>query len=189
MDVCLLCLYVVLSCVGRGLCDGLITRPEESYRVSNCVSLRNLKWGGQGPIWAVAPLVGWILSYWFKSPRNYSFFPCFSAVLAEPCFSSDEGRPIAKTLPTQASTTQKDKDKHPCLEHDSNLRSQYPSGQDSRPRPRDHSDRPRIITYPKIIRNSCSMYILLSYLSGSPVIMAWRVQNFRMEETASRYGG
>jgi hypothetical protein len=22
----------MLSCVGRGLCDGLITRPEESYR-------------------------------------------------------------------------------------------------------------------------------------------------------------
>jgi hypothetical protein len=43
------CLYVVLSCVGRGLCDGLITRPEESYRVHNCVWLRNLK-GGQGPI-------------------------------------------------------------------------------------------------------------------------------------------
>jgi hypothetical protein len=38
MDVCLLCLYVVLSCVGRGLCYGLITRPEESYHVSNvCV--------------------------------------------------------------------------------------------------------------------------------------------------------
>jgi hypothetical protein len=33
MDVCLLCLYVVLSCVGRGLCDGLVTRPEESYRM------------------------------------------------------------------------------------------------------------------------------------------------------------
>jgi hypothetical protein len=31
------CLYVVLSCVCRGLCDGLITRPEESYRVSVCV--------------------------------------------------------------------------------------------------------------------------------------------------------
>jgi hypothetical protein len=29
-------LSVVLSCVGRGLCDGLITRPEESYRVSVC---------------------------------------------------------------------------------------------------------------------------------------------------------
>jgi hypothetical protein len=34
MDVCLLCLYVVLSCVDRDLCYGLITRPEESYRVS-----------------------------------------------------------------------------------------------------------------------------------------------------------
>jgi hypothetical protein len=37
MDVCLLCLNFVLSCVGRGLCDGLIARPEESYLVSNCV--------------------------------------------------------------------------------------------------------------------------------------------------------
>jgi hypothetical protein len=42
MDVCPLCLYVVLSCAGRGLCDGLITRPEEPYRASNCVWLRNL---------------------------------------------------------------------------------------------------------------------------------------------------
>jgi hypothetical protein len=31
------CLYVVLSCVGRGLCDGLITCPEESCHVSLCV--------------------------------------------------------------------------------------------------------------------------------------------------------
>jgi hypothetical protein len=37
MDICLLCLYVALSCVGRGLCDGLITHPEESYSVSVCV--------------------------------------------------------------------------------------------------------------------------------------------------------
>jgi hypothetical protein len=35
MSVRLLCLYVVLSCVGRGPCDGLITRPEESCLVSN----------------------------------------------------------------------------------------------------------------------------------------------------------
>jgi hypothetical protein len=28
MNVCLLCLYVLLPCVGRGLCDGLITRLE-----------------------------------------------------------------------------------------------------------------------------------------------------------------
>jgi hypothetical protein len=53
----LLCSYVVLSCVGRGLWDVLITRPEESYRVSKSVLLRNLK-VGQGPIWAVAPLDG-----------------------------------------------------------------------------------------------------------------------------------
>jgi hypothetical protein len=55
VDVFLLCLYVVLSCVGRGLCDGLITRPEESYRMSNGMWLRNLTRGGQGPVWAVAP--------------------------------------------------------------------------------------------------------------------------------------
>jgi hypothetical protein len=48
-------LYVVLFCVGRGLCDGLITRPEMSYCLSNCVWLRNLKRGDQGPMWSVAP--------------------------------------------------------------------------------------------------------------------------------------
>jgi hypothetical protein len=37
MDVLVLCLYAVLSCVDRGLCDVLITRLEESYRVSNCM--------------------------------------------------------------------------------------------------------------------------------------------------------
>jgi hypothetical protein len=29
------CVYVVLSCVDRGLCDGLITVPEKSCRASN----------------------------------------------------------------------------------------------------------------------------------------------------------
>jgi hypothetical protein len=52
----------MLSCVGRGLCDELITSPEESYRVSNSVWLRNLK-GGQGPIWAVEPLDASIVVY------------------------------------------------------------------------------------------------------------------------------
>jgi hypothetical protein len=42
MDVCLLCLYVVLSCVGRGLCNGFFARPEESNRASNYIQLRNL---------------------------------------------------------------------------------------------------------------------------------------------------
>jgi hypothetical protein len=53
------CVYM-LSCVGRGLCNGLITRPEESYRVSNSAWLRNLKVRTQGPIWAVEPLDGWM---------------------------------------------------------------------------------------------------------------------------------
>jgi len=35
--VFILCSYVVLSYVGKGLCDGLITRPEEFYHVSNSV--------------------------------------------------------------------------------------------------------------------------------------------------------
>jgi hypothetical protein len=51
MDVCLLCLYVVLSCVGRGLCDDLITRPAESYRVScMCVITETPK---RGPMFQV----------------------------------------------------------------------------------------------------------------------------------------
>jgi hypothetical protein len=37
MGDCLVFIYIVLSCIGRGLCDGLITRPEESYRASNCM--------------------------------------------------------------------------------------------------------------------------------------------------------
>jgi hypothetical protein len=31
------CLYGALSCVGRGLCDELITRPKESYHVSDMI--------------------------------------------------------------------------------------------------------------------------------------------------------
>jgi len=30
-----LCLYVVLSCVGRGLCEELILHPKESYPMSD----------------------------------------------------------------------------------------------------------------------------------------------------------
>jgi hypothetical protein len=54
MSVC--CECCVLS--GRDLCDELITRPEESYRLW-CVwvwSWSVVKWGGLGPQRAVAPL-------------------------------------------------------------------------------------------------------------------------------------
>jgi hypothetical protein len=44
------CLSVVLSCVGRGLCHRLITRPDESNRVSVCVRSRHPEKGGQRSI-------------------------------------------------------------------------------------------------------------------------------------------
>jgi hypothetical protein len=51
------CKCCVMS--GRGLCDGLITRPEESYRmwcVSNvCDHETSTKRGGPGPYRAVQP--------------------------------------------------------------------------------------------------------------------------------------
>jgi hypothetical protein len=49
LDVCLLWLYVVLSCVVRGLIDGPITRPE-SYRVSCMCDHRNPE---RGPMFQV----------------------------------------------------------------------------------------------------------------------------------------
>jgi hypothetical protein len=55
MDVCLLWVCVLS---GRGLCVGLIPRPEESYRLW-CVSQCDREapiWGGPGRLWAVAPL-------------------------------------------------------------------------------------------------------------------------------------
>jgi hypothetical protein len=40
------CLVFLVCCVGKGLCGGLITRSEETYRVcegvSNCLWSRNL---------------------------------------------------------------------------------------------------------------------------------------------------
>jgi hypothetical protein len=43
-----LCLYVVLSCVGRGIIEGPITRPKESYRVSRYITKQPVR-EGQGP--------------------------------------------------------------------------------------------------------------------------------------------
>jgi hypothetical protein len=31
------CFFVVVCCVGSGLCDELITHPDKSYRVCMCV--------------------------------------------------------------------------------------------------------------------------------------------------------
>jgi len=50
------CKCCVLS--GRGLCDELIARPEESYRlwcVVVCVIYKPQEWGGHDPRWVAAP--------------------------------------------------------------------------------------------------------------------------------------
>jgi hypothetical protein len=61
--VCLSSLYVVLSCVGRGLCDGLVTSSEESCRASNCVRLRDLNTEeDKAQVCAEAPMVNKINS-------------------------------------------------------------------------------------------------------------------------------
>jgi hypothetical protein len=72
MFVCLLWVLCVLS--GRGLCDGLITRPEESYRLW-CVVVCDIEirvWGGPGPLGAVMPNKNHFTTYSSTSlsPRN-----------------------------------------------------------------------------------------------------------------------
>jgi hypothetical protein len=67
------CLSVVLSCVGRGLCDGLITRPEESYRVSKYMcDHRNPE---RGPLFHVGnkrKVNEWI---YMLRKRYYQYYP------------------------------------------------------------------------------------------------------------------
>jgi hypothetical protein len=48
------CVYM-LSCAGRGLCDGLISCLEESYRVSVCVcDQETRKREAKGPSWTIS---------------------------------------------------------------------------------------------------------------------------------------
>jgi hypothetical protein len=70
MDVRLLCLYVVLSCVGRGLCDGLITRPEESYHVSVCVWSEKPRKGPHVPVGNRRKMNEW----WMKRPNSQNVY-------------------------------------------------------------------------------------------------------------------
>jgi hypothetical protein len=59
------------------------------------------------------------------------FGAVFSSVVRTPWPGWGGGyRLVTRSLLTQDSTTQKDEDKHPCLERDSNPRIQYPSDQD-----------------------------------------------------------
>jgi hypothetical protein len=74
----------VLSCVGRGLCDGLITRPEESYRVSVCVWSRNPEKGGQRSVldykrlWGKSKLSTWEFCQSCSYNRKQTFLVAIS---------------------------------------------------------------------------------------------------------------
>jgi hypothetical protein len=71
MDVCLLCLCFVLSCVGRGLYDELITRPEESYRVSVCVITETPKRGPMFQLGTYRKMNEWVA----KNMRTHKNLP------------------------------------------------------------------------------------------------------------------
>jgi hypothetical protein len=60
------CLSLVLSCVGRGLCDGLITRPEEFYRVSLYVWSQKPRKGPYAPVGNYRKMSEW-MTCWTES--------------------------------------------------------------------------------------------------------------------------
>jgi hypothetical protein len=67
MDVYLLRLYVVF-CVGRGLCDGLITRSDESYRVSLYAWSQKPRKGPCVP--SCEPAGKWMMMIWRNIPED-----------------------------------------------------------------------------------------------------------------------
>ena len=77
MDVC--CEYCVLP--GRILCDGTITRLEESYRLW-CVVVCDLEnpqeWGGHSPHWAATPQEKNLGCEYFLTKSTYEFRQFFS---------------------------------------------------------------------------------------------------------------
>jgi hypothetical protein len=78
MDVCLLCLYVVLSCVCRGLCDGLIPRPEDSYRVFVCVMTETPK-GALCSSWEATGMMGMNTDIKIRCVHYDESFSCFKS--------------------------------------------------------------------------------------------------------------
>jgi hypothetical protein len=87
MDVFLLCLYVVLSCVGRGLCDGLITRPGEFYRVSDC--MRDRRNPERGPMFQLGTyrkneLILLLIKLHIKSGESRALYSVIRIILIIP---------------------------------------------------------------------------------------------------------
>jgi hypothetical protein len=68
---------------GRGLCDGLITHPEESYRMccSLCVILKPREWGGPGPLGdCCAKKENYGKGFWSKCEHHGIFISCCTTV-------------------------------------------------------------------------------------------------------------
>jgi hypothetical protein len=73
---------------------------------------------------------------WPISIQNYLWtYESVRHLVPTPCAGD---QPDARSLPVQDSKTQKDKDKHLCLQRDSNPRPLYPRSQDRRLSPRGH---------------------------------------------------
>ena len=97
-------LVVIVCCVGIGLCDGLIARSEEAYRV--CVSnLRHLG-GGLGPICVVAPKQQKIVNYSLRyskltvtKQRNTLHKYSGPSVIRTPCGPNNFGQTMAQYSP------------------------------------------------------------------------------------------
>jgi hypothetical protein len=83
-------------------------------------------------------------------------------------------RPVAKaTTYTQDNTTQKDEDKHPCLKRDSHPRSQRPSDQGLRLRPRDHWDQRFPLHTPKLYITYTSILLCCLIQLCFKVVLQW----------------
>jgi hypothetical protein len=71
-----LCLYVLLSCVGSGFCDQLITLPKESYHVSNNIIETKKRRPWPDPGWSAT-----------EEKRNEKYMHNFSRKTSSKCIS------------------------------------------------------------------------------------------------------
>jgi hypothetical protein len=125
MSVC--CECCVLS--GRGLCDGLVTRPEESYRMW-CVwvwSWSLEKWGGLGPpkgFWAIEKkIMARLIFNWYHRTCDFIYEVSHKPISLKPgstvctCWGHMMFNTICQAVPTTTSTvkgshTHLNEDKH-----------------------------------------------------------------------------
>jgi hypothetical protein len=96
--------------------------------------------------------------------------------LLNPVYRRMDGiRPVARPLPTHQSLTQKDDDKHSCFKRDSKPWTQYPRGQDLRPRNRDHCDQNVRDTTAILLRTSRAAHLArIGEIRNAYIILVWK---------------